>query len=303
MARYTNPQEPHARDDLDPRSAFHWCVAGRRDGDWRAASCAGRGEPGGGERACEPTSAEPASDERRACDASAAACADERRACLRRRARSEERRRVSRRRRRRRRRSRPAAGAGRRDLDREGQGQGHPQVDPPLLAGAHLFELGVFGGLFIAADDHDLYDPATRPESPHTPAEPMYKVIGDFGARIAYFPLRFLGVEGEFGRCRPSCATRRIRSAFVYGARGARDLAAAVPARAVRARRLRGARGGVGQEGARQRRRRGRPLRRRPQDLHQPDGGVSRRGARADRREGAAGGAEVHDPRGVPGRL
>jgi outer membrane protein OmpA-like peptidoglycan-associated protein len=83
----------------------------------------------------------------------------------------------------------------------------------------NLFELGVFGGLFIAADDHDLYDPATRPESPHTPAEPLYKVVGDFGARIAYFPLRFLGVEGEFAAVPTRVRDAPDPKAFVYSAR------------------------------------------------------------------------------------
>jgi len=62
----------------------------------------------------------------------------------------------------------------------------------------HLFELGVFGGIFIASDDHDLYDPATRPVRPRTPGPPLYKTVPDIGVRLAYFPLRFLGVEGEF---------------------------------------------------------------------------------------------------------
>lgn len=84
----------------------------------------------------------------------------------------------------------------------------------------HLFELGVFGGLFIAADDHDLYDPSTRPENPHTPAEPIYKVMANFGARVAYFPLRFLGVEGEFMGLPTFVRDAPDPSAFVYGARG-----------------------------------------------------------------------------------
>jgi len=83
----------------------------------------------------------------------------------------------------------------------------------------NLFELGVFGGLFLAADDHDLYDPATRPVNPHTPAEPLYKVVGDFGARIAYFPLSFLGIEGEFAAIPTRVRDAPDPKAFVYSAR------------------------------------------------------------------------------------
>lgn len=83
----------------------------------------------------------------------------------------------------------------------------------------NLFELGVFGGLFIAADDHDLYDPATRPVAPHTPAEPLYKVVGDFGARVAYFPLSFLGIEGEFAAVPTRVRDAPDPKAFVYSAR------------------------------------------------------------------------------------
>ena len=83
----------------------------------------------------------------------------------------------------------------------------------------NLFELGVFGGLFLAADDHDLYDPATRPVNPHTPAEALYKVVGDFGARIAYFPLSFLGIEGEFAAIPTRVRDAPDPKAFVYSAR------------------------------------------------------------------------------------
>ncbi len=78
----------------------------------------------------------------------------------------------------------------------------------------HLFELGVFGGLFVAAPDHDLYDPVTRP------ASPLWRASADVGARIAYFPLRFLGFEGEFAAV-PTYVRNPVNDkAFVYSGRG-----------------------------------------------------------------------------------
>jgi OOP family OmpA-OmpF porin len=78
----------------------------------------------------------------------------------------------------------------------------------------HLFELGVFGGLFIAAPDHDLYDPKTRP------ASPLWRGNPDVGARIAYFPLRFLGFEGEFAAIPTYVRNPANDKAFVYSGRG-----------------------------------------------------------------------------------
>ena len=84
----------------------------------------------------------------------------------------------------------------------------------------HLFELGVFGGIFIASDDHDLYDPATRPLKPHTPAPPLYKTVPDIGVRLAYYPLRFLGIEGEFAAIPTKVRELPDPSAFVFSGRG-----------------------------------------------------------------------------------
>jgi outer membrane protein OmpA-like peptidoglycan-associated protein len=77
----------------------------------------------------------------------------------------------------------------------------------------HLIEAGLFGGVFLASDDHDLYDPRTAPQ------EPLWAAAPDLGVRLGYFPLRPLGVEAEF-----SAVPHRVRSitndfAFVYGFR------------------------------------------------------------------------------------
>lgn len=77
----------------------------------------------------------------------------------------------------------------------------------------NMVTFGLFGGVFIANQDHDLYDPRTRPQ------EPLWAISPDIGARVAYYPLRVLGIEGEF-----SANPTRVRSitndfAFVFGVR------------------------------------------------------------------------------------
>ncbi|HKO49693.1 MAG TPA: OmpA family protein [Polyangiaceae bacterium] len=52
-----------------------------------------------------------------------------------------------------------------------------------------LFELGVFGGIIFPSSDHNLRYEA-YPQRP-------YGVGGEFGARLGYYPLSFLGVEAE----------------------------------------------------------------------------------------------------------
>ena len=78
----------------------------------------------------------------------------------------------------------------------------------------NMLTLGVYGGLFLADPEHDLYDPVTRPQ------EPLWAASPDVGLRLGFFPLRVLGVEAEF-----SANPTRVRSitndfAFVYGVRG-----------------------------------------------------------------------------------
>lgn len=53
----------------------------------------------------------------------------------------------------------------------------------------NLFELGVFGGIIFPSADHNLRYQA-YPQRP-------YATGGEFGARLGYYPLSFLGVEAE----------------------------------------------------------------------------------------------------------
>ena len=78
----------------------------------------------------------------------------------------------------------------------------------------HLFELGVFGGLFVASLDHDLYDPKVQPRPP------LWRGNPEVGGRIAYFPLRFLGFEGEFAAVPTYVRNPANDRAFVYSGRG-----------------------------------------------------------------------------------
>jgi len=64
-----------------------------------------------------------------------------------------------------------------------------------------MVEVGLFGGMFFPAGNHDFYNPA----SGH---KPLWIVNGEAGGRIAFFPERYIGVElegaGVLGRVRTS---------------------------------------------------------------------------------------------------
>jgi outer membrane protein OmpA-like peptidoglycan-associated protein len=78
----------------------------------------------------------------------------------------------------------------------------------------NMVELGVFGGITVFSKTHDLYDPATA-----MPREPLRRPTPDFGARVAYFPLSFFGLEAEFSAL-PAKYEPAGDKAFVYGFRG-----------------------------------------------------------------------------------
>ncbi|MCA9649293.1 MAG: OmpA family protein [Myxococcales bacterium] len=78
----------------------------------------------------------------------------------------------------------------------------------------NLAELGVFGGVLRVSDEHDLYDPITRPQ------DPLWQAGPDVGLRAAFFPLKPLGVEAEFSANPTRVRTQTNDFAFVYGFRG-----------------------------------------------------------------------------------
>jgi OOP family OmpA-OmpF porin len=63
--------------------------------------------------------------------------------------------------------------------------------DDSLAPRGNLWELGIFGGLLFVSDRNALHDP----ERPFADFE---KPTPEVGLRLAYLPLSFLGVEGEF---------------------------------------------------------------------------------------------------------
>ncbi len=57
----------------------------------------------------------------------------------------------------------------------------------------NMGEIGIYGGLFLPADNHDFYSPDSLPQ------KPLWKLNGDVGLRAAFFPLEYLGIEAEGG--------------------------------------------------------------------------------------------------------
>lgn len=77
----------------------------------------------------------------------------------------------------------------------------------------NLAEIGLFGGLLRPSDEHDLYDPITRPQ------DPLWQLGVDAGIRAAFYPLKPLGIEAEFSANPTRVRTSTNDFAFVYGAR------------------------------------------------------------------------------------
>jgi outer membrane protein OmpA-like peptidoglycan-associated protein len=72
-------------------------------------------------------------------------------------------------------------------------------------------EIGIFAGVFIPAERHDLYDPATRP------SEPYWQAGADVGVRAGYYPLAPLGIEVEFNAMPTRMRTVTNDIAVMYG--------------------------------------------------------------------------------------
>jgi outer membrane protein OmpA-like peptidoglycan-associated protein len=83
----------------------------------------------------------------------------------------------------------------------------HAQDKGPTL------ELGLYGGAFLPDEqNHEFYDPA---RSQHQPIDP---VAPELGLRVAFFPLGFIGVEGEADVLPQSIDSGA--TVTLYGARG-----------------------------------------------------------------------------------
>jgi len=80
----------------------------------------------------------------------------------------------------------------------------------------NMVELGIFGGVFVANKQHDIYAPET------TPGEMIKRPAADLGLRLGFYPLRFLGVEAEFAAipAKYAAGPGPGGSGFLYGVRG-----------------------------------------------------------------------------------
>ncbi len=114
----------------------------------------------------------------------------------------------------------------------------HAQGKGPSL------ELGVYGGAFMPDEqNHEFYDPARSQQEPLDPVGP------ELGLRVAFFPLGFLGVEGEADVLPQSVNSGA--AVMLYGARG--HLIVQLPEPVTRARITPFVLGGVGTMGVRSR--------------------------------------------------
>ncbi|MEI9952839.1 MAG: OmpA family protein [Pseudomonadota bacterium] len=84
----------------------------------------------------------------------------------------------------------------------------------------NLFELGVFGGAIFPSSDHNLRYQAYPQQE--------YAVGGEFGARLGYYPLSFLGVEAE-AMTAASKVKNTETSAAIYAGRVQAVLQAPLP--------------------------------------------------------------------------
>jgi OOP family OmpA-OmpF porin len=81
----------------------------------------------------------------------------------------------------------------------------------------NMLELGIYGGVFFPGPNHELFSPDF--DLPNQGHKPLSGVAPDLGARVGYYPLRFLGVEAE-GGVMPASIADEDGSALLYTVRG-----------------------------------------------------------------------------------
>lgn len=77
----------------------------------------------------------------------------------------------------------------------------------------NMGEVGVFGGVFLPATNHDFY-------APKSGQKPLWAVAGDVGLRGAFFPLPYFGVELEGGVMPGRIRSSTNDTALLWAARG-----------------------------------------------------------------------------------
>jgi OmpA-OmpF porin, OOP family len=80
-----------------------------------------------------------------------------------------------------------------------------------------MLELGVYGGLMLLADTHELF--GADAALPLQGYKPLNRVLPDLGLRVGYYPLRYFGVEAE-GGVLPASLRDGSGSALAYTVRG-----------------------------------------------------------------------------------
>jgi outer membrane protein OmpA-like peptidoglycan-associated protein len=85
----------------------------------------------------------------------------------------------------------------------------------------NLLELGVFGGVFFPASEHNLRDEKLGRQR-------ALKISPELGARLGWYPLSFLGIEGEAMAARSKVKGLNTR-AMAYSGRGQLVLQAPLP--------------------------------------------------------------------------
>ena len=80
-----------------------------------------------------------------------------------------------------------------------------------------MAEIGVFGGVMLVADDHEIY--GFDPDQPDGAWKPIDKVQPDIGARLGFYPIRHFGVEAEFAGI-PMSSSAYDGRAFGFAIRG-----------------------------------------------------------------------------------
>jgi OOP family OmpA-OmpF porin len=81
----------------------------------------------------------------------------------------------------------------------------------------HMGEIGLYGGVLLPNPDHELFE-ADR-DLPDQGFKPLAVAAPDFGLRLGYYPLRFLGIEAE-GGAMPTNLANQGGAATLYTVRG-----------------------------------------------------------------------------------
>ncbi len=81
----------------------------------------------------------------------------------------------------------------------------------------NMAEVGIYGGVFFASENHDFYDPNAPLNT--TPQKPLWRASADIGLRVAFYPVEYLGLELEGNVIPARVRTVNDDFALLYGFR------------------------------------------------------------------------------------